>query len=141
MSRADRERGHALIEATLLGLVFIVPLIWLLSVSAELHGAALGTSSAAREAGFEAARSRDAGDADRRVTAAVAHAIADHGLQPARVDIEWAPAPGWRRGASMEVAVSYRVPVFQIPLLGDVPEPNIVVTGRHVATIDRYRSR
>lgn len=141
MCHADNERGHALVEAMLLGLVFVVPLIWLLSVSADVHGAALGTASAAREAGFEAARSVDAVDADRRISAVVARAIADHGLEPGRIDIEWLPAPGWRRGTSVEVVVSYRVPAFQIPLLGHAPEPNIVVTGRHIATIDRYRSR
>lgn len=139
MSR--NEDGHALIEAMLLGLLFIVPLIWLLSVSAEIHGAVLGTSSAAREAGFEAARSVDVVDADRRVSAAVARSIADHGLEPQRARIEWVPSPGWRRGGSVEVVISYRVPVFQFPLFGEIGEPTVVVSGRHLATIDRYRSR
>lgn len=141
MSRRDKESGHALIEAMLLGLVFIVPLIWLLAVSAEIHGAVLGTSSAAREAGFEAGRSVDVVAADRRVSESVARSIADHGLETERARVEWVPAPDWHRGGSVEVVVSYRVPVFQFPLLGAVGEPTVVVSGRHIATIDRYRSR
>lgn len=138
---SHNEHGHALIEAMLLGLVFIVPVLWLLSVSAEIHGAVLGTSSAAREAGFEAGRSTDVVAADRRVSAAVARSVADHGLDPDRARIEWVPSPGWRRGGTVEVVVSYRVPVFQFPLLGEIGEPTVVVNGRHLATIDRYRSR
>lgn len=141
MSRLDKESGHALIEAMLLGLVFMVPLLWLLSVSAEIHGAVLGTSSAAREAGFEAGRSVDAISADRHVSEIVAQSVADHGLEPERARVQWVPAPGWRRGGTVEVVVSYRVPVFQFPLLGEIGEPTVVVSGRHIATIDRYRSR
>ena len=141
MFRAGDEEGHAVIEAVLLGLVLLVPVVWLLSVSAEIHGAALGTATAAREAGFEAARSVDVISADRSVTSLVEQAIRDHGLDPSRSQVRWVPAPGWRRGAAIEVVVSYRVPVFQIPLFGQLSEPNVVVSGRHLAIIDRYRSR
>ena len=141
MSLRDSEHGHALIEALLLGLILFVPVLWLLSVFAELHGAALGTSSAAREAGFEAARSVHAVEADRRIAALVSQTVADHGLDASRTEVRWAPSEGWRRGATIEVVVVYRVPVFQVPLLGHISEPAIVVSGRHLATIDRYRSR
>ncbi len=141
MCRPSDDRGHALLEAVLLGLLLLVPLLWLLSVSAELHGAALATSSAAREAGFEAARSTDTHDADRRVSGVVAETVAAHGLDPERVEVAWSPAAGWQRGHVVEVAISYRVPVFQIPFLGEVAEPDFVVSGKHVATIDKYRSR
>ena len=141
MLRPGEERGHALIEALFIGLVLLVPLIWLLSVSSELHGAALGTSSAAREAGFEATRSLDPITADRRIASVINETIAAHGLDPSRVEVTWAPAEGWRRGGFIEVVVSYRVSVFQMPLLGSVSEPDIVVSGRHVTAIDRYRSR
>lgn len=139
--RTRRESGHALIEVMLLGLVLMVPIAWLLSVFAELHAAALGTSAAAREAGFEAARASDAASADLALTRLVEQSVEDHGLDPRRVEVKWSPAPGWQRGGSIEVLITYEVPVFQAPLLGSVSEPAVSVTAAHVATIDRYRSR
>ena len=136
-----RESGHALIEVLLLSVVLMVPVAWLLSVFGELHAAALGTSAAAREAGFEAARASDASSADQAVAQLVKQAVDDHGLDPQRVDVEWSPAAGWMRGGSIEVLITYEVPVFQAPLLGSVSEPAVSVTAAHVATIDPYRSR
>lgn len=141
MSRVKDEAGHSLIESMLLGLILLVPVIWVLTVFAELHAAALATSTAVRESGFEAARSTDVIGADRAIARSVSAAIADHGLDPSRTTIGWSPPSGWRRGDDVEIVVSYRVPVFQAPLLGAVMEPAIPVTARHIATIDRYRSR
>lgn len=136
-----RECGHALIEVLLLGLLLLVPVIWLLTVFGQLHGAALATSSAAREAGFEAARANDPLSADTNVHSLVSQTIRDQGLDPDLVEVVWSPAAGWQRGASIEVLVTYEVPVFQAPLLGSVSEPTISVSAAHVATIDRYGSR
>ena len=141
MSTAKPETGHAVIETLFLGLVLLVPMIWMLTVFGELHAAALATSSAARESGFESARSTDVISADEGIARSVSEAIADHGLDPRRVDIRWSPPEGWRRGAAVEIVVTYSVPVFQAPLLGAITEPSIPITARHIATIDRYRSR
>ena len=130
-----------MVESLFLGLVFLVPVMWMLTVFGELHRAALATSSAAREAGFEGARSIDVLTADREVAASVAAAVTDHGLDPERVDVQWTATEGWLRGGTLEIAVTYRVEVFQAPLLGAITEPSIPVTARHVAVIDRYRSR
>ena len=141
MLRAERENGHAIIEVLFLGLVLIVPVVWLLTVLAEVHAAALATSSAVRESGFEAARAVDPISADDAIAASTRFALSDHGLDPGRGEIRWSPPAGWGRGATLEVVVTYRVPVFQAPLLGSVSEPSLPVTARHVVAIDRYRSR
>lgn len=141
MLAARRDAGHAMVEVVLLGLVLLVPVIWMLSVFSELHAAALATTSAVREAGFEAARSDDALSAEEGIMTSVRTAIVDHGLEPGRADFAWSPTEGWRRGGAVEIVVTYRVPVFQAPLLGAVTEPSISVDARHVTSIDRYRSR
>ena len=141
MYLGDRENGHAIVESLLLGLVLLVPVIWLLTVLAEVHAAALATSSAVRESGFEAARATDPFAADEGITASAAAALSDHGLDPAMGDVEWSPPDGWGRGETLEVVVTYRVPVFQAPFLGSVSEPFLPVSARHVVAIDRYRSR
>lgn len=141
MLENHKETGHALVEALLLGLLLLVPIIWMLSVFAELHAAALATTSAAREAGFEAARASDPLTAERAASASIEAAISDHGLDPRLASVSWENAEGWTRGGDIEVAVTYQVAAFQAPLLGAITEPSIPVTARHVTTIDRYRSR
>jgi len=140
MPRVD-ERGHALIESIVLGLVLLVPVVWMLSVFADLHAAALATTSAAREAGFEAARASDSVSADRAIARLVSATVADHDLDPRLATVRWTPVEGWRRGGTIQVVVAYEVPVFQAPLLGQITDPAIPVNASHVATLDRYRSR
>ncbi|HEX2058560.1 MAG TPA: hypothetical protein VHI71_09335 [Actinomycetota bacterium] len=134
------ERGAAVVETLLLALILLVPLVWALSVLADLHRAALATTAAAREAGFDAARATSPAEAERRVEAAIATALSNHGLDPARADVEWAAA-GLERGAALQLRVSYDVPVVRAPFLGSVSGPSIAVSAAHVARIDPYRSR
>ena len=124
----------------MLGMMFLVPLIWLLGVLADLHRGALAASSAAREAGFEAARGETLADAHEAARVTTATAFVDHGIDPslAKVDVS---AGRLERGATVEVRVSYAVTVLQAPLLGRVAGPSIWVRAGHVALVDPYRSR
>ena len=135
-----REAGLATIETLLLGLLLCVPLVWGLSVLSSLHRAALAGAAAAREAGFDAARSATRAEAARRVDAAVASAFSDHGLDPAAARVEWT-TEGLERGGAVEVRVSYATPVLQAPFIGSVAGPAVWVHASHVARIDPYRSR
>ncbi len=128
-------------ETMLLGLLLLVPLIWGLGVLSELHRAALAATAAAREGGFEAARSGSRAEAARRLDAAVAAAFADHGLDVDHARVEWTAAGGLERGAAIEVRVSYSVAVLEAPFLGRVAGPSVDVTAAHVARADPYRSR
>jgi hypothetical protein len=133
------QRGMAMVETLLLGLLLLVPLIWVLGVLSELHRASLATTTAAREAGFDAARAATRSDAETRVDRAVAAALADHGIEPGRARVEW--TSDLRRGGTVELRVSYDVPVLQAPFLGSVGGPTITVSASHVARVDPYRSR
>jgi hypothetical protein len=135
------ERGAALVETVLLGLILIVPLIWALGVLGELHRGALAATAAAREAGLDAARSTDLGSADRSVAAAVTTAFRNQGLDPNDARVRWTAGSTLRRGGTVEVEVRYPVTVLQAPLLGAVSGPSVWVEARHVARVDLYRSR
>lgn len=137
----DRELGSALIETVLVGLLFLAPLLWALGVLSELHRGALAAVAAAREAGFDAARSATLAEATVAVDRAVGRAFADHGLEPEEADVRWAADRLLARGGTVEVEVVYSVPVLQAPLLGRVTTPSIDVRASHVARIDPYRSR
>jgi hypothetical protein len=136
----ERESGQSLIETVLLSLLFLVPLIWALTVLSELHRGALATTAAAREAGFEAARSQNLRKAEEAVERSVAQAFSDHGLVPSEADVAFSAA-GFGRGATVEIKVTYAVPVAQAPLLGRLSDPHIEVGASHVAIVDPYRSR
>ena len=135
-----RERGQALIETLLLGLVMMAPLLWGLGVLADLHRNALATTSAAREASFEAARSIDASSARRVADQAISIALRDHGLDPSKARVEWSVGR-LERGAPIQVVVSYPTRVLRAPFLGEVGGPSIWTHAKSVARIDRYRSR
>lgn len=135
------ERGAALVETVLLGLVVIVPLIWALGVLGALHRGALAATAEAREAGLDAARAPDLASADRSVAAAVAAAFRNQGLDPSEALVRWTAGPALRRGAAVEVEVTFPVTVVQAPLLGAVSGPSIWIEARHVARVDLYRSR
>jgi hypothetical protein len=136
-----RESGQALVESILLGLVLLVPIAWSLGVLSELHRAALATTAAVREAGFEAARSRDDTQAAAAIDRAVAIAMINHELDPTHAEVRWSIPEGLRRGDIVEVVASYQVSVAQLPILGDAGGPGVRVTSRHIARIDPYGSR
>jgi hypothetical protein len=134
------QRGQALLESILLGLLLMAPLLWALGVLADLHRGALAASAAAREAGFDAARSASARSASAAVDVAVRRAFADEGLDPGRARVRWSGF-GSGRGGAIVVRVSYPVTVLQAPLLGRVSGPSVWVNASHVARIDPFRSR
>jgi hypothetical protein len=133
-------RGFALVEVILLGLLLLIPLMWLLGVLADLHRGALASTAAAKEAGVSAARESDPTEMEAEVDRAVAQAFRDHGLDPRHAEVR-VRAGGGVRGAAVEVIVGYDVTVLQAPFIGRVSGPSIGVTARHVARIDPYASR
>jgi hypothetical protein len=134
------DSGQALIETLVVGLILIVPVIWLLSVLSDMHRAALATTAAVREAGFEAARSSSVRSADRAVAIAVGQAYADQGLAAVPAEVEWS-APGFQRGGDVEVSVAYPVSVMRFPFIGFSGGPRVWVRARHVTRIDPFMSR
>jgi hypothetical protein len=137
---ARRQSGFALTEVMLLGLLFLIPLIWAIGVLAELHRAALASSAASREAGLDAARSADLLEAGRAIDDAVARAFTDVGLEPEDAQVVWSAGSGLERGGAVEVEVTYPVTVLQAPFLGQVSGPSIWVRAVHSVRVDPYRS-
>ena len=132
------DSGTAVIESVILGMVLILPMVWLLSVLAGVHSAALATNSAVREAGAAISSSFGA-PPDLHLLAR--EALTNHGLDPAASSLEVNAPHGFSRGAKVQIAMSYRVPVFDPPFLSADIGPRITIRSRHVARVDPYRSR
>jgi hypothetical protein len=135
------ERGQALIESLLLGMLLIIPIVWVLMVLADVHRSALATTSAAREAGFDAARSSDLSAAAESVERAAELALGNHGLDADESNVRWTAPDGLERGARIEVYVAYPVPVVRLPFLGEVSGPSVWVRSTHIARVDPFASR
>jgi hypothetical protein len=135
------EQGHSLIETVLLGLLFLVPLVWLLETLSDVHLAALATTNAVREAGFEATRSPNRVSAEKVVERTVTRSFRNHGLQPELAEISLSPATDFGRGASIRIIVSYPVPIIRAPYSDGLTAASLSVRAEHVARIDPFRSR
>src|SRR5690606_22544854 len=115
------EDGSASLEFVTVGLLLLVPLVYLALALASIQGGALAVEGAARQAARVFVEAPDEATARSRATAAVAVALADFGLPPqtARLDVGCRPDAGGclRRGGVVTVTVGALVP---LPLLPDV---------------------
>ncbi len=85
MSEYD-EGGSALVELTWLGIVLLLPMVWIVLSVFEVQRGAFGVTAAARSAGRAYALAPDDATGLRRARAAAEVALADQGLD----------SPGWR---------------------------------------------
>ena len=135
------ERGSALLETILLGLLLFIPLLWALGVLSELHRSSLASTAAAREAGFDAVRMSDRATASDAIDRAVERAFRNHGLDPSQVRVEWRGNKDLQRGSAVRIVVEYPVSVLSAPFLGRVSSLSIWVRTEHVARVDPYGGR
>ena len=126
-----REAGSAALEFIALGVILLVPLVYLVLALGTIQGQVLGVESAARHAARTMSTAADAADADDRARAAVASATEEYGMDPAGVELKIVCAPAGAAcpsaGATVVVTVRARValpllpPVFGLDRIGSVP--------------------
>ena len=136
------QRGSALVELTWLGVLLLIPMLWIVLSVSDVQRGAFGVSSAARAAGRAYAVAPD--DALGRVRAeqAARQALADQGLRgvPVTVTVTCAPYPhACHQGTSVvTVRVATRV---DLPLLPDVlggQAPSFALDAEHIVPIGQY---
>lgn len=126
-----RDEGSALVEFVLVGVVLLVPLVYLIMFAASVQRTAFAVTGAVRDAGraYTAAGS----DADGRARAALAARLALEGshvaFSPDALVISCAPEPcSYAPGSSVTVRIGLDVPLLG---LGVVP-----VRAHHTERID-----
>lgn len=140
MNRLERSEGSTLVETILLVLLLIVPLIWTLGALAAIHRAALGVTTAAREAGTAAVSGSDATAASVLADEAALLALRDQEMDPRRSRVALAGLSSFQRGSRVQVRVAYPVRILSVPFLRGAVGPVIWVRASHVAQVDLYRS-
>jgi Flp pilus assembly protein TadG len=145
VTRPREETGTALVEVTWLGLLLLVPLVYLMLAVFEVQRSAFAVSAAARAAGRAYAIAPTQADGADRARAAAAVALADQGLDLARgtLSLDCRPDPGdcLSPGSVIRVDVGYPVSLPLMPrALGD-NTPSIRVQAEHTVPYGSFRER
>jgi Flp pilus assembly protein TadG len=137
------ERGSGLIELTWLGLLLLVPLVWILLSVFTVQRAAFAVSGAARAAGRAYVLAPSDGVGAGRAEAAARQVLADQGLAdaPMELTITCAPHPGaCHSGTSVvtvRVASSARIPL--LPLVFGGGSPRFALDATQVVPVGQYQ--
>jgi hypothetical protein len=140
---AGEDSGSAALEFLTGGMIFLVPLVYLVVALSAIQGGALAVEGAARQAARVYVQAPDAAEAELRVARAVRFGLADYGLDAgsARVEVHCASAarPCLMRRNTVTVTVRLRVALPLVPnvlALGDIA--SVPVQGSASQTVSRF---
>ena len=139
--RARGEEGSAIVEFVFLGVLLLVPLVYLTMSVARIQAGSYAVTTAAREAG-RAFVTADAGqDAAARARAASEIAFRDQGFpNMGSLDIACSASPCLTPDARVVTTTRVTVPLPLVPAFArDVVPLEIPLTASHLSVVDRFR--
>jgi hypothetical protein len=136
-----RDDGRAIVEFLAVGILVLIPVIYLVVTLSRVQAAAFAASTAAREAGRAFTTAPTEGSAYARAQAAAALTFEDFDVSTTGVvALTCDAAPCLRPRGQVEAVATVTV---QLPLVPDVLSgalPAVVpVSATHIATVDRFR--
>lgn len=140
--RARDEDGSALVELVWLGVLLLVPVLWIVVTVFDVQRGAFAVNGAARAAGRAYALAPTDAEGRARAEAAARQALADQGVdEPVDVRITCSPYPrDCHSGTSViTVRVASRV---DLPLLPDFlggDAPSIALDATHTVPIGQFQ--
>ena len=141
MSRVRDERGSALVELTWLGVLLLIPMLWIVLSVFDVQRGAFGATSAARAAGRAYALAPTDALGQARAEQVARQALADQGVHgPVTVTVTCRPHPDdCHAGTSViTVVVAARV---DLPLLPEVlggQAPTFALDASHSVPVGQY---
>ncbi len=142
MRRRD-ERGTAVVELVWLGVLLLVPLVWIVVSLFEVQGGAFAATTAARSAGraYALAPTDAAGEVAARQAAR--QALDDQGLEgvPVTVRVTCTPFPDQcHSGTSIiTVRVETSVPLPLVPDFLGGERPGVALDSTHTVPVGQYQ--
>ena len=141
--RARDQRGSALVELTWLGILLMVPMLWIVLSVFEVQRGAFAVSAAARAAGRAYALAPTDAQGRARAEAAARQALADQGLDtaPLAVDVTCRPFPHDCHNGTSVITVSIHSRV-ELPLLPSVfggDAPSFALDASHTVPIGQFQ--
>lgn len=135
----DDERGSAVLEFLVVGVLLTLPVFYLVITLARLQAGAYAVSGAAREAGRMYVTATDDGAGSQRAQAGAAMVFADHGLT-GQAGISCERTPCLTRGGHITVTTAVDVELPLVPdFLGGVVPTSVHLTSTHVESVGKYR--
>lgn len=138
-----REAGSALIELTWLGLLLLIPLVYVVITIITVQRSAYGATEAARAAGRAYVLAPDVGTAQARALEAARIALQDQGvaLDPSALTLLCHPGPQscLQPGSTVEVRLDLQVSLPLMPSLASRPAASVSVRSSHVEPYGVYR--
>ncbi len=135
----DSERGSAVLEFLVVGILLTLPLFYLVVVLARLQSGAYAVSGAAREAGRMYVTSTDDASAAGRARAGAAMVFADHGMT-GQLGVRCSANPCLTRGATVTATAATDVDLPLVPsFLNSVVPTSIHLTSSHAEPVGKYR--
>lgn len=138
------EQGRAIVEFVFLGVLMLVPLVYLVMTLGVLQAAAYSATTAAREAGRAFTTASTEAESMPRARAAARVSFEDFGFTADQTTVSVAcdGSPCLRPDARVSVTTTIRVQLPYLPsFLGDSVPSAIPVSTTHVATVARFGGR
>lgn len=116
-ANGESDRGSAALEFILVGLLLLVPLVYLVVALGQIQGQSLGAEAAARHIARAVSIATDADDAQNRADAVLAAVTDEYGLEGVDLSIACTPAGAAcpRAGATLHVTVRTTVTLPLVP--------------------------
>jgi uncharacterized MAPEG superfamily protein len=139
LHRHRRDEGRAIIEFIFLGILLLLPLVYLVLAAARVQAGAFSVSLAGREAGRAFVTARTETDAEARARAAAALAFEDFAFEGGEVTVSCDGAPCLRPGGVVTAIATITVPLPLVPdFIADHVPSSVTVSSTHVSTVDRF---
>ena len=137
------ERGSALVELSWLGILLLVPLLWIVVSVFDVQRGAFAVSGAARAAGRAYALAPTDAEGRLRAEAAARQALADQGLHdvPLAVTITCTPYPhDCHSGTSViTVRIASRVDLPLLPSFLGGDAPSFALDATHAVPVGQFQ--
>jgi hypothetical protein len=136
------EQGSAIIELVWLGILLLIPTLWIVMSVFEVQRGAFGVSAAARAAGRAYALAPDDATGRVRAEAAARQALADQGVSGAPLEIAITCSPysqDCHSGTSViTVVIRSRVDLPLMPAVLGGDRPSFALDATHTVPIGQY---
>lgn len=143
MTRRD-DRGSAVVEFVVLGVVLLLPVVYLVLTVGRIQAGTYAVDGAARAAARAYTAAPEEGLGAARALAAVRVSLLDQGfdVDPASVTVvECSASPCLTPSATVAVRVSLDVVLPGVPAFVDRVVPtHVTVRSTHVAVVDAFRA-